>query len=207
MFNSSAELDLKGSVLFGIHQSVSFALYLMVPLFKPWQLRPLYLHVVETAEKKICSRWKLSKHYFCKQHLKSNCLGLCSTGTNNNRKADLNVASSSFFQLKKSAMGHLISHCHWAAELGQLKSQNNFSLLGMSKEQESTDHKGELSSPVWWAGNPSRLWVSVKRQGRKDSSRLQWNLSCVKHISPLGKQLLSLLLQVKMVAKCDFART
>lgn len=58
MFNSFAELDLEGSVLFGIHQSVSFAPYLMVPLFKPWQLGPLYLHVFEMAEKKICSRWK-----------------------------------------------------------------------------------------------------------------------------------------------------
>lgn len=73
---------------------------------------------------------KLSKCYFCKQHFKNNCLGLYNMGTNKNRKGDLNVASSSFFPLKNSILGHFILHCHWAAELGQLKLQNSSSLLG-----------------------------------------------------------------------------
>lgn len=60
MLNSFAELDLEGSVLFGINHLVSFALYSMMLLFKPWQLVPLNIHVFQTVEKKICSRWKCS---------------------------------------------------------------------------------------------------------------------------------------------------
>ena len=142
---------------------------------------------------------KLSKHYSCKQHLKSNCLGLCAMGTNKNTKADLNVASSRFFQLKKSAMGHLISHCHWAAVRPAKVTEQLLSPAGVpqSKSQQNIKGSSVLGDEL---GTPAGLWVSVRRHGRKDSSRLQWHLNCVKHISPLGKQLLSLLLQVKMVA-------
>lgn len=98
-----------------------------------------------------------------------------------------------FFQLKKSAMGHLISHCHWAAVRPAKVTEQLLSPAGVpqSKSQQNIKGSSVLGDEL---GTPAGLWVSVRRQGRKDSSRLQWHLSCVKHISPLGKQLLSLLL-------------
>jgi len=104
-----------------------------------------------------------------------------------------------FFQLKKSAMGHLISHCHWAAVRPAKVTEQLLSPAGVpqSKSQQNIKGSSVLGDEL---GTPAGLWVSVRRHGRKDSSRLQWHLNCVKHISPLGKQLLSLLLQVKMVA-------
>lgn len=71
-------------------------------------------------------------------------------GTNKNREGDLNVASSSFFPLKDSVVGRFILHCHWAAELGQLKSQDSSSLSSSVRwptGQEPEQHKGQPSPP------------------------------------------------------------
>jgi len=65
--------------------------------------------------------------------------------TNKKREGDLNVASSSFFPLKGSVMGHFILHCHWAAGLGQLKPENSSSrssFMGCPTGQDPEEHKG-----------------------------------------------------------------
>lgn len=100
---------------------------------------------------------KLSKCYFCKQHFKNNCLGLYNMGTNKNRKGDLNVASSSFFPLKNSVLGHFILHCHWTT-VGQLKLQNSSSLLwGVPRKKSQRNLKGGSVCPCDKLGTPSGL--------------------------------------------------